>query len=65
MLIEGNNIVREAIIIPIKDIETPLILNGSSSSTTNAPEIVRREEFSFNLPSTNCFEFVSFKSFTC
>ena len=65
MLIEGNKIVRKAIISPRIEIDELLILKGSSSSLSNSLEIVIREEFSLNLPSTNFFEFVYFKNFTC
>ena len=65
MLIEGNKIDNKAKIIPKDAIDTLLILKGSSSSLSNSLEIVIREDFSLNLPSTNCFEFVYFKSFTC
>ena len=47
------------------DIDNFLILKGSSSSLSNSLEIVIRETFSLNFLSTNCFEFVYFKSFTC
>ena len=62
---EGNRIVREAIMIPRNDIDKLLILKGSSSSLSNSLEIVIREDFSLNLLSTNCYEFVYLKRFTC
>lgn len=63
---EGNKIVREAIMIPRNEIDKLLILRGlSPSSLSNSLEIVIREDFSLNLLSTNCFEFVYLKRFTC
>ena len=49
--------------IPRNEIDKLLILKGSSSSLSNSLEIVIREDFSLNLLSTNCFEFVYFKRF--
>ena len=65
MLIEGNKIVREAIMIPRNEIDKLLILKGSSSSLSNSLEIVIREDFSLKLLLTNLFEFVYLKKFTC
>ena len=65
MLIEGNKIVREAIMIPRNEIDKLLMLKGSSSSLSNSLEIVIREDFSLNLLLTNFFEFVYLKDFTC
>ena len=65
---EGNKIVREAIMIPRNEIDKLLILKGSSSSLSNSLEIVVRvvrEDFSLKLLLTNCFEFVYLKRFTC
>ena len=65
MLIEGNTIVKKATIIPRKDIEDSSYLRNHHHSLSKSLETGIREEFSLNLLSTNCFEFVYFKSFTC
>ena len=62
---EGNRIVREAIMIPRNDIDKLLILKGSSLSLSNSLEIVIREDVSLKSLLTNRFEFVYLKRFTC
>jgi len=58
MLIEGNKNVKKAIIIPKDEIDKRLTLKGSSSSLSKSLEAEPREDFSLDLDSTKCFDFV-------
>ena len=58
MLIEGNKNVKKAKIIPKNVIDKLLILKWSSSSLSKSLFAVSREEFSLDLVSTKCFDFV-------
>ena len=58
MLIEGNEIVKKAKIIPKDVMDKLLILKGSSSSLSKSLLVKAREDSSLDLLFIKCFDFV-------